>query len=83
MRELVEEIVNEAASAELDKFEPAEMMCGDYTASQMIDMFSAGAAYRDRRLNWPRDIIEKLYNEWDTIEDEIKRDMVKRIKDLI
>ena len=40
-----DKILDEAASAELDKQDVAELMCGSYEGWQMIEMFKAGAKW--------------------------------------
>lgn len=77
-----EEIRN-AAYAFVSKVPKPEKKYAEYSEPDMLIAFHEGVKFAFHMNNWPKDLLTALLKDWDRLTRGEKRDIIKRVKDLM
>lgn len=77
------EAIQNAAEAFVRKVPKSEKKYAEYSEPDMLIAFYEGVKFAFRMNNWPKDLLTALLKDWDRLTRGEKRDIVKRVKNLM
>lgn len=75
--------IQNAANTFVSKVPKPEKKYAEYSKPDMLIAFHEGVKFAFRMNNWPKDLLTALLKDWDRLTRGEKRDIIKRVKDLM